>query len=404
MARLLGVLLVPAAAAACGAGLPEEIATDPGGPAPDTAGPVHYAPDELVLGVDLSYVNQVLDRGGRYSDSAGTRSPYAILADHGANTVRLRLWHDPSWVRTQVYDDPTVPLYSGLEDVVRSMEAAGAEGLDVALDLHYSDTWADPGRQDVPAAWRSITELDALADSVHGYTRATLEHLRERGLLPDLVQVGNEINCGILSTGTEPGFPEVGVCDGHWAEQGVVLNAGIRAVREVAPEARVLLHIAQPENVRPFFDALTTVGGVTDFDAIGFSYYSLWSSEPLASIDDHVAGWRSRYGRDVLLVETAYPWTLADADTYGNIYGPAGLVDGYPASPAGQRDYMIRLTQQVIDGGGAGVFYWEPAWITSGLKDLWGTGSSWDNNTLFDARGRVHAGMDYLTHRYDLEP
>ncbi|MFW5947042.1 MAG: glycoside hydrolase family 53 protein [Gemmatimonadota bacterium] len=364
--------------------------------------PVFYAPDELVMGADLSYVNQILDHGGTYRDSLGVRSPYAIFADHGTNVARLRLWHDPEWVRTEVYEDTAVPLYSGLVDVALAMERAKAQGMEVNLDVHYSDIWADPGRQDVPAAWRDITDLEVLADSVYRYTRSTLEHLDARGLLPEMVQVGNETNCGMLVTGTAPGFPELDVCEGRWAAQGTVLNAGIRAVRDVAPETRVILHIAQPENVRWWFDGITGAGGVTDFDIIGFSYYSPWSDEPLSSIAGHVADWRQRYGKDVMIMETAYSWTLRNYDSYGNIFGSDSVVEGYPATPEGQRRYLIDLVQQVIDGGGSGVFYWEPAWITSDMKDLWGTGSSWENNTLFDAGGTVHEGMAFYTYPYDL--
>ncbi|MFW6205759.1 MAG: glycoside hydrolase family 53 protein [Gemmatimonadota bacterium] len=364
--------------------------------------PVFYAPDELVMGADLSYVNQILDHGGTYRDSLGVRSPYAIFADHGTNVVRLRLWHDPEWVRTEVYGDSTVPLYSGLEDVTEASRRSKQRGMQVNLDVHYSDIWADPGRQDVPAAWRGITDLDVLADSVYGYTRAVLEHLDSEGLLPEMVQVGNETNCGMLVTGTAPGFPELDVCEGHWAAQGAVLNAGIRAVRDVAPDTRVILHIAQPENVRWWFDGITGAGGVTDFDIIGFSYYSPWSDESLSSIAGHVADWRQRYGKAVMVMETAYSWTLQNADGYGNIFGPDSVVEGYPATPAGQRQYMVDLVQQVIDGGGSGVFYWEPAWITSDMKDLWGTGSSWENNALFDFQGAVHEGMRFYAHPYDM--
>ena len=172
-------------------------------------------------------------------------------------------------------------------------------------------------------------------------------------------------------------------------------------MREVGPGTRIILHVAQPEHVGWWFDNVTTAGGVTDFDIIGFSYYSPWSSEPLAAISEHVAAWRRDFGRDVMLVETAYPWTLRNADSYGNIFGSSALEDGYPASVEGQRSYMIDLTQEVIDGGGTGVFYWEPAWITSSMKDLWGTGSSWENNTLFDFQGRAHGGFDFYTHAYD---
>jgi arabinogalactan endo-1,4-beta-galactosidase len=365
---------------------------------------VFYAPDTFVMGADLSYVNQIADHGGQYRDSAGVRSAYAIMADHGVNTVRLRLWHDPEWVRTEVYGSPTVPLYSGLEDVTRSIRAAKAEGLDVNLDFHYSDMWADPGRQNVPAAWGGVTELSTLEDSVYRYTRSVLEHLAGEDLLPDMVQVGNETNCGMLVTDTGPGFPALSTCDGHWAAQGAVLNAGIRAVREVAPGAAIVLHIAQPENVEHWFDNITGAGGVTDFDVIGFSYYSPWSSEPLSSLSEHVSTWRQRFGREVMVMETAYSWTLENADGYGNIFGSGALVAGYPATTAGQRDYMIDVVQEVIVGGGTGVFYWEPAWITSSMRDLWGTGSSWENNALFDFSGEAHEGMTFYTWPYDPAP
>lgn len=352
------------------------------------------------MGVDLSYVNQILDRGGAYSDSLGERSPYAIFAHHGANAARFRLWHDPAWVRTEVYRDDAVPLYSGADDVASAIRASRREGMVVNLDFHYSDVWADPGRQDVPAAWRDITDLAVLEDSVYAYTRGVLEALDAEGLLPEMVQVGNETNCGILSTGMEPDFPAVSTCDGHWAAQGRVLNAGIRAVRDVSPEIGIILHIAQPENVVPWFDRITTDGGVTDFDIVGFSYYSRWSEESLSSLATHVADWRRRYRKEVMVMETAYPWTLANADAYANIFGPGSLEAGYDASVDGQRRYMTDLVQQVVGGGGRGVFYWEPAWITSGMQDLWGTGSSWENNALFDFQGRAHDGMLYMTHPY----
>lgn len=363
--------------------------------------PVFHDPATFVMGADLSYVRQVLDHGGTYRDSAGPRSPYAIFADGGANTVRLRLWHDPSWVRTDVYDDPSVPLYSGLEDVASAIAAARQAGMEVLLDIHYSDVWADPGRQDVPAAWLHLTELGTVADSVYQYTRWTLETLDHRGLLPEAVQVGNETSCGILSTGAGAGFPALSVCAGFWESQAVMLNAATRAVRDVAPETRVVLHVPKPETVSWWFDAITDAG-VTDFDVIGVSYYSCWSDVPVGDLSEAIAGWRQRYGRDVMVVETAYPWTLQGADGYTNILGSGCVVAGYPATPAGQRDFMIALVQEVIDGGGIGVFYWEPAWITSGMRDLWGTGSAWDNATLFDFQGAAHEGFAFYTYPYDL--
>ena len=236
---------------------------------------------------------------------------------------------------------------------------------------------------------------------MYRYTHAVLEEMVARDVRPQMVQVGNETNCGMMATEASPGFPPVSTCDGHWRNQGLLLNAGIRAIREVSPETRIMLHVAQPEFVGPFMDGITSEGGVTDFDLLGFSYYEKWSEEALTSISGHVGRWREAYGVDVILVETSYPWTMENADGYGNILGEDSLTPGYPPTVDGQRRYMVDLVQQVMDGGGTGVFYWEPAWIPSDLTDLWGTGSAWDNATLFDHQGRAHGGMAYLTHGYD---
>ena len=370
-------------------------ASQTGAPGRTTADGVRVDAPPFVFGVDLSYVNQILDHGGVYRDSGRVKDPYTIFADRGADVVRLRLWHDPSWVRDSIYG-PDAPLYSGLDDVTEAIRRAKATGMAVSLDFHYSDVWADPGRQDVPAAWRHITDLATLADSVHAYTRHVLEHLRARGLSPEYVQVGNETNCGMLATGTPEGFPDVRTCDGHWTSQAVLLNAGIRAVRGSAPGARVILHIAQPENVANWFRGITSAG-VHDFDIIGFSYYELWSDVPLDRVDEYVRRWREEFRRQVMIVETAYPWTLDNADAYGNILGAEAVSERFPATVDGQRAYLSELVGEVARGGGSGVMYWEPAWITSRMRDLWGTGSSWENAALFDFEGNAHAGFDWMS-------
>lgn len=374
-------------------------------PPEPSAGRVYYSADEFVMGADLSYVNQILDHGGTYRDSSGVEDPYKIFSDYGANVVRLRLWHDPEWTRT-VYEGNDNPMYNDLKDVTRAMQEAKKQGMAVNLDIHYSDRWADPENQNVPKAWLDITSLDVLKDSVYNYTAHVLRQLNSKGLMPEYVQVGNETNCGMLITNAPDQFPALNVCDGNWSSAGAVFNSGIKAVRDVASEAgadtRIILHIAQPENVEWWFENMTGKGGVSDFDIIGFSYYSPWSDVALGKISDYVSTFKTRFGKEVMIAETAYPWTLEDADSYSNIFGQSSLVAGYPATIAGQESYMTDLTQEVIDGGGTGVMYWEPAWISSDMKDLWGTGSAWDNNTFFDFQGKVHAGINYMTHPYNL--
>lgn len=364
-----------------------------------------YDVDEFAMGVDLSYVNQILDHGGTYKDSTGAIvDPYALFAERGANVVRVRLWHDPQWVRTDVYEEESVPLYSGLSDVKTTIQKAKAEGMAVNLDIHYSDFWADPSTQEIPEAWHDIAEISVLEDSVYQYTKRTLKELSQEGLMPEMVQVGNETNCGMLYTDAPSAFPDLNVCDGNWDEFGQVVNAGIEAVREVGEasdvEPKVLLHVAQPENVESWFDDVTTKGNVTDFDVVGFSYYAPWSDVPLDEISDRVSTFREKYQREVMILETAYPWTMENADDYNNIFGEDSVVSGYSATPSGQKQYMIDLTQEVIGGGGDGLMYWEPAWITSNMKDSWGQGSSWENNAFFDFSGRPLPVFDFFTHSY----
>ncbi|WP_445664940.1 glycoside hydrolase family 53 protein [Fodinibius sp. AD559] len=359
---------------------------------------------EFLMGADLSYVNQILDHGGTYRDSGAVENPYKIFSDYGTDVVRLRLWHDPEWT-ANVYEGEDNPMYNDLADVTRAIGEAKKHDMAVNLDFHYSDTWADPEQQNIPEAWRDITNLEQLKDAVYSYTTETLQHLEDEGLMPEYVQIGNEINCGLLYSNAPQGFPPLNVCNENWSNTGEVINSGIQAVRDVSSnsdvDTKIILHIAQPENVKWWFDNITTSGSVTDFEIIGFSYYTPWSEVSLNQISDYISDFRSSFDKEVMIVEAAYPWTMDYADDYNNQFGQSALVDGYPATKEGQRNFMIDLTKEIMDGGGTGLMYWEPAWITSDMKDRWGTGSSWENNTLFDFEGNVHQGIEYIDYDYD---
>jgi len=361
---------------------------------------------EFKMGADLSYLNQILDHGGSYQDSGSVEDPYKIFSEYGTEVARFRLWHDPEWT-ANLYEGSNNPIYNGLVDVNTSIQRAKAQGMEVTLDFHYSDTWADPEQQRIPDAWREVRDLGTLKDSVYKYTKQTLQHLNQQGLMPEYVQIGNETNCGLLYSNVPDGFPALNVCDDNWQNAGEVIKSGIEAVREVSAnsdvDTKIILHVAQPENVQWWFDNITGAGDVSDFDIIGISYYTAWSEVPLGKISDRISNFRNRFNKDVMIVETAYPWTLENADDYNNIFGQNSLVEGYAATKKGQRDFMIKLTQEVIDGGGTGIMYWEPGWITSNMKDRWGTGSSWENNAFFNFEGKVHIGIDYLSHDYDFE-
>ncbi len=365
----------------------------------------HYTYDQFCMGVDLSYVNQLEDFGAVYKDSGKVTDPYKIFRTHGANLVRIRLWHNPSWVRQQVYQSDTVPLYSGLDDVIKSIRRAKGMGFAICLDFHYSDIWADPTRQTPPAAWAGIRDFSVLKDSFYIYTYSTLHHLADEGLLPEMVQLGNEINCGLFYTDLEQGFPSVNCCEGRWINLGELLNEGIRAVRNVASEEgrqiQIGLHIADPKNAQWWFEQITSIGKVTDFDIIGISYYPLWhTTVSFDNLGIVIRDLKNSFGKKIMIYETAYPWTTEYADNYPNAFGNQPPLRGFPFTVNGQYNLMVSLCQKVINGGGSGVIYWEPAWITSRMKDLWGSGSIWENATFFDFEGNTLPSINYLNANY----
>ena len=340
---------------------------DAGGGAADTA-PQRFA------GVDLSYVNEIEACGAQYRLKGKLRDPYELFAESGANLVRLRLWNNPDWTN-----------YSTEADVTRSIERAKKAGMHVLLDFHYSDDWADPQKQTIPAAWAAdIDDADKLATHVYEYTRDVLARLNARGLLPYMVQVGNEINTQMLRPADTKGLPI------DWARNAKILNAGIRAVREAraadGASPKVMLHVAQPENVEPWF-AAAAEAGVRDFDYIGVSYYPKWSTFNMQQAQAALATIRQRFKADIIVVEVSYPWTLRDAgDKAPNILGEDSLLRGYPATPSGQQRFMNDVVRMTLDAGGVGVVYWEPAWVSTKCPTRWGIGSHWENATLFDFR------------------
>ncbi len=341
---------------------------------------------EYFAGVDLSYVNEMEDCGAQFRVHGKPRDPYELLAEAGANLVRLRLWNDPTWTK-----------YSTEADVTRSSERAKRAGMKVLLDFHYSDDWADPQKQTIPAAWAAdIGDTDKLATHVYEYTRDVLARLAARDLMPHMVQVGNEINTQMLRAAETAGTPI------DWTRNAEILNAGIRAVRQArgkdGSSATVMLHVAQPENVEPWF-AAAAAAGVRDFDYIGVSYYRKWSKLDLPQAERALAAVNQRFSKPIILVEVSYPFTLQDAgDTAPNLLGEDSLHRGYPATLRGQQRFMNDVVQMTRRVGGVGVVYWEPAWVSTSCKTRWGTGSHWENATLFDFRkgNELTPAADYL--------
>lgn len=348
---------------------------------------VLQAQDDRVFyfGVDLSYVNEMDDCGAEYYLNGEQQDAFALFAESGATLIRARLWHNPDWTD-----------YSTLEDVKRTFQRAQDVGMSTLLDFHYSDNWADPGRQEIPIAWEDFAEdVDALAEAVYQYTYDTLEELHTDGLTPDFVQVGNETNSGMLRAESE---------DLNWTKQAQLFNAGIQAVRDFAMETntspQIILHVAQPENTGWWFRE-AEAAGITDFDIIGVSYYPQWSTFSVADMGAHVAYLREQFDKDVMVVETAYAWTRDSVDETADNILNQGL-RGYAFTPEGQLAFMTDLTQSLISHGALGVVYWEPAWVSTECSTRWGQGSHWENATFFDFQNNneVLDGINFLNTNY----
>lgn len=343
-------------------------------------------------GADLSYVNQMEDCGATYYENNSAKDPFTIMADHGANIVRVRLWHNP--LAYEAFPTP----YSTYEDVVKTITRAKSEGMHVLLDFHYSDHWTDPGKQGIPSAWAHLVDdISALETEMYNYTYQVLTDLNSLGLMPEMVQVGNETNGQMLSAEGA----DVTVVD--WARQSAILNAGIAAVRAAGNvssiQPKIVLHIADPSQGDYWFGNVVD-NGVNDFDIMGFSFYPEWHGGDIGNVGNTIAYLKNKFNKDVLFVEVGLPYTLDWNDDAANML--SAMPNGYEVNPNGQRDWLIDLTTEMYNKGGIGVIYWEPAWVSTGCATEWGIGSHWENGTFFDFNNELllDGGIQFLSHQY----
>ncbi|WP_392669540.1 arabinogalactan endo-beta-1,4-galactanase [Streptomyces sp. LN785] len=339
-----------------------------------------------VKGGDLSTLPKNEAHGATYRGATGTAGDaMSILKASGMNYVRLKVWVDPA----DGYNDKT--------HVLAMAKRAKALGMKVLIDFHYSDSWADPGKQNKPAAWAGHT-YSRLRTDVYDHTYDVLNALKAQGTTADMVQIGNEINAGML-------WPE-GSTD-NWSQLAGLLTSGANAAKAVSSSTKVALHLAEGGDnagTRWWFDNAVSYG--VPFDVIALSYYGYWHG-PLSGLQANLDDAASRYGKPVLVAETAYAHTLANGDVLeNNIATSDQLVAGYPATPAGQaanlRDVM-NVVEAVPNGRGLGAVYWEPAW-TAVSGSGWdptdpASGNAWENQALFDHNATLLPAASWFSHR-----
>jgi arabinogalactan endo-1,4-beta-galactosidase len=270
--------------------------------------------------------------------------------------------------------------------------------MSVLLDFHLSDRWADPHHQAVPAAWLPVVhDTKLLGDSLYQYVYGVMTGLAQKGLWPEMVQVGNEVNKGILLS---PEADSVWTLD--WARNAELFSHGIAAVRDAEHDTGqrtgVMLHVADPTNAEWMLDGFVR-HGVTDFDWIGLSYYWAWHHPTtIADCAAIIETLRDDFPeKEVMVVETGYPWTDGWNDNAANIISELHP-DYAPASPDAQYRWLRDLTQAVQQAGGRGVVYWEPYWVSSPCYTPWGQGSHQEHAAFFDFENRLMptAGFRWL--------
>ncbi len=240
--------------------------------------------------MDISYWSEQLARNALYIDTDGrTKDLLELFKSHGINYIRLRTFVDP-WAQYGYASNSSCQgksrPFNDKEDIVRTAQRIKAAGMGFLLDFHYSDTWADPGKQVIPEAWRDARTVDELASEVALYTRDVLEALRTANALPDMVQVGNEITPGMLihtptsntdcwgNNGIVSSGPNGQANNNNWNTLARLLNAGIRAVNEIAPDIETVLHIENtedPEGVEWWVNSAYNNG--VSFDVLALSAY-----------------------------------------------------------------------------------------------------------------------------------
>lgn len=291
----------------------------------------------VIVGADVSYLRQMESRGVVFQDAGVAEPGLQILKNHGYTWVRLRVMVDP------------ISLPNTTEYTIALARDAKTRGFKLLLDFHYSDDWADPGHQWVPRAWAKMSHAE-LVNATFVYTRDTIKAFRKAGVLPDMVQVGNEVTAGMM-------WPD-GRLPAQWQNFADLLRAGIRGVdkgRGWGRRPAIMIHIDKGGNqaaTRSFIDHLAQYH--VPYDVLGQSFYPWWHGS-LDDLRDNLAFVWNTYHKNVVVAETAYDWRTGE-----DFKGKAAP---FPQTPQGQRDFLAALDRVVREAPGGkvrGIFWWEP--------------------------------------------
>jgi len=366
----------------------------------------HKEEDPFILGMDASSVPSLEASGVRYYNrEQQEQDVFQILADAGVNYIRVRVWNHPFDQQGRGYGGGNCDI----ENALQIGKRATRYGMKLLVDFHYSDFWADPGKQMAPLSWQTMA-IEAKAAALYQFTCDSLHKLKESGVSVGMVQVGNETNGGLAG-------------ETQWEAMAKLFSAGSKAVRDTLPGALVAVHFTNPEKpgAYEFYGQQLNKYGV-DYDVFASSYYPLWHGS-LENLQKVLTGIHKTYGKQVMVAETAHAYTAEDLDFHPNTV-TAEAQTPYPMTPEGQAQWVRDVANAVSQiPGGIGVFYWEGTWISVGSssyeenKKLWEThGSGWassfagtydpkdagkyyggcavENQAFFDSKGKALESLD----------
>ena len=362
---------------------------------------------KFVKGMDLSTLLEMERCGAKYFDQGKEMDILDIMKSYDVDTIRLRLWNDPK-------SETGEPYGAGNNDLAETLaigKRVSDAGFGVLLNFHYSDFWADPGKQFKPKAWASYG-VEELEKAVYDFTKESLTAVLDAGVNVTMIQVGNELSNGLLwPEGKMPNYDNI----------AKFVSAGIRACREIKADIPLMIHLdngGKNELYRDWFDHYVERG--EDFDYIGLSYYPFWHGS-LQSLEDNMNDIAVRYGKKLIVAEVSMGYTMEDYKSYEKLEDSERkgyatrqeLVDKieYPMTVQGQVDFtkdFLNRVAHVADDKGCGFFWWEPAWIPvpgSGwatpaslkyMNDPGPCGNEWANQALFDYKGNALPALEVI--------
>jgi arabinogalactan endo-1,4-beta-galactosidase len=307
------------------------------------------------FGLDLSFAKQNEDRGIKYTDTDGVVKPsYQIFKEHGYNWGRIMICNEPVSSR----------LTQDLKYVISSGQDLKRHGLKFLLDYMFSNGWANPMTQPTPEAWKNLTHKERVT-AVYNYVFETMTALKDAGVMPDMVQIGNEIGNGFLWPDGRVRYDSLEFA--KWGNLTDYLTAGAKAIREVSAKAdpvKIMVHVdfgGDVEMTKIFYEKMREYK--VDYDVIGLSFYP-WSHGTLLNLRDNLRMAAIEFGKEIIVVETGYNWK--ESRDFKTVKPP------FPETPEGQRQWFEAVNEIVMNtpnGLGKGVYWWHPMFGNRGFFD-----------------------------------